>query len=484
MRAAAYARYSTEHQTENSIDTQLATIRNFCEKNGHILVGTYIDMAMSGTNTERPDFQRMIDGAKQHLFDCVVVYDISRASRDVADWMGFRKLMRSLNIEVLSTTENLGSIDDPNAFLTELLTAGLGQHMVLQTRQKSIAGVATKAKQGVFLGGVPPLGFDVANGSYVINEYESGAIRLIFDLYARGYSYDGIIDDLRKKGYKGKRGQVIGKSALNAILQNERYIGVYTWNKKQVKYMGKWAGGKLNPNVVRIEGVIPAIIDKNTWEKVQNRMKNNKRNASNSAKNKYLLTGLIECGQCGGTYTGKTNTSGKGYTTRYYVCGNKYRNHTCNAKNINADEIELAVAAQIRDYFMNSDFESMADEILKEYNKSRSDRSKEKRELAKIEKEIINLCNAIAQGVDCSELREELAKRQVRKAELQEIIALSDEPPITKKDIVTKLKKDAQRLREGDIERLIKEYVTKIYAHDEEIIITGGVNLIGCGGRT
>lgn len=66
--------------------------------------------------------------------------------------------------------------------------------MVLQTRQKSIAGVATKAKQGVFLGGTPPLGFDVKDGKYIINEYESGAIRLIFDLYAHNASYDDIID--------------------------------------------------------------------------------------------------------------------------------------------------------------------------------------------------------------------------------------------------------------------------------------------------
>lgn len=57
---------------------------------------------------------------------------------------------------------------------------------------------------------------------------------------------------------------------------------------------------------------------------------------------------------------------------------------------------------------------------------------------------------------------------------------LSDKPTITKADIVAKLKKDAQRLQDGDIERLIKEYVTKIYAHNDEIIITGGVNLIGC----
>jgi site-specific DNA recombinase len=193
MKAAAYARYSTDKQTENSIDTQLSAITRYCRDHGHTLTSTFVDMAMSGTNTERPDFQRMLDSARARQFDCVVVYDISRASRDVGDWMSFRKLMRSLNIDVLSTTEKLGSIDNPNDFLTELLTAGLGQHMVLQTRQKSIAGVAEKAKHGVFLGGYPPLGYDVEDSKYIINQVEAEAVRLIFDLYARGESYDYIL---------------------------------------------------------------------------------------------------------------------------------------------------------------------------------------------------------------------------------------------------------------------------------------------------
>jgi len=100
MKAAAYARYSTDKQTENSIDTQITAIMDYCQRNDITIVATYVDMAMSGTNTERPDFQRMLDGARARQFEAVVIYDISRASRDVADWMGFRKLMRSLNVAV------------------------------------------------------------------------------------------------------------------------------------------------------------------------------------------------------------------------------------------------------------------------------------------------------------------------------------------------------------------------------------------------
>ncbi|MCL1829348.1 MAG: recombinase family protein [Oscillospiraceae bacterium] len=93
----------------------------------------------------------------------------------------------------------------------------------------------------------------------------------------------------------------MGKNALNAILQNERYIGIYFWNKRKMKYFGKLAGGAENPAAVRIEDAIPPIIDKDTWERVQLRMKDRKRNGANTAKQKYLLSGLIECGKCGGT---------------------------------------------------------------------------------------------------------------------------------------------------------------------------------------
>ena len=482
MKAAAYARYSTDKQTENSIETQLTAITQYCQQNDISLVATYVDMAMTGTNTERPDFQRMLDGAKAKQFEAVVIYDISRGSRDVSDWFAFRKTMIMLNITVVSATEKLGDIDNPNDFLVELINVGLGQHMVLQTRQKSIAGVSEKAKQGLFLGGYPPLGYDVENGLYVVNQREAEAVRLIFGMYATGSSYNKIIDILVERGYKGKRGADIGKNALNAILQNERYIGVYFWNKRKMKYFGKWAGGEQNPEVVRKEGMIPVIIDNDTWERVQKRMKANKRNGAYTAKHTYLLSGLIECGKCGGTFTGKTNKSGKGYITRYYACNNKYRTRTCDARNINADELEAAVVIKLKEFLLKKDFDKMADHIFKVYTDSKTSRTSEKKELAQIKQKLANATKAILAGADFTELNEELAQLNVRKAELEEIIAMTPNIILTRKMIADKLKEDAQHLQDGDTARLIKSYIDKIYAHNDEVIITGGVNLNGCGG--
>lgn len=482
-KAAAYARYSTDRQNENSIDTQLAAIGQYCRQHGHSIVATFVDMAMTGTNTERPDFQRMIDAARAGLFECIVVYDITRASRDVADWMGFRKEMQGLGVQVLSTAETLGAPDDPASFLQELLTAGIGQHMVLQSRVKSIAGVAQKAQQGVFLGGVPPLGYDVEKGAYVVNEREARAVQKIFSIYAEGGSYNEIIDAVAALGVKGKRGRPIGKNSLNSILQNERYRGVYTWNKRKVKYFGHWAGGVANPEVVRIEGIIPTIIDSDTWERVQIRMKENKHNARNSAKQEYMLSGMIECGECGGSFTGKTNTSGKGYTTRYYTCNNKYRTHTCKAQNINADEIETAVVAHLVNYLTTTDFDTIADEAMAAYNKTKTARPAEEKELAKLRKQVENGTKAVMEGLDYPELRDEIDTVRQRIAELENALALPKETTITKEMIVAQLKKDVANLKPEDMPRLVKNYITKIYAHDDKLVITGGVNLIGCGDR-
>jgi site-specific DNA recombinase len=85
VKAAAYARYSTANQTENSIAAQLDGIIKFCQSNGYTITNTYIDEAQTGTNINRQGFINLVDGAKQRLFDAVVIFDISRDSRDVAD---------------------------------------------------------------------------------------------------------------------------------------------------------------------------------------------------------------------------------------------------------------------------------------------------------------------------------------------------------------------------------------------------------------
>lgn len=483
MKAAAYARYSTDKQTENSIAYQFAKIEEYCKNNNIDISAYYADEAQSGTNTEkRTSFNDMIAAAKAKAFDAVVIYDISRGSRDVVDWFDFRKKMAALHISIISVEERLGDIYNPNDFLTELITVGLGQHQVLTTRQKSIDGTAQKAREGAFLGGCPPLGYDIENQKYVINNVEAETVRTIFRMYADGSGYTDIIKAVA--GVTGKRGRPIGKNSLRSILTNERYIGTYSWNKRHVKMMRKWAGGAPNPNCITIEDAIPPIIDKNTWERVRKRMNDNTRNSVNKAKYAYLLSGLIECDCCGATYVGHCSTNKKGYKTRYYVCGNKYRTHTCTAKNINADELESFVAAYLKEYLEKIDFEEAAAEVCRQVNGASRDLSAEKSELTAISAKIKNGLNAVLSGMDIPELKDEIDKLRIRKSELEDIIAYnqSNKVEVTPTEIASLFSSSIENWSEDTLKSVVQRHVQKIYAHvDGTCTVNIGVHISGCG---
>lgn len=486
MKAAAYARYSTDKQTENSVAYQFNKIREYCRENGIEISAYYSDEAESGTNMDRIGFIDMVASAVQHEFDAVVIYDITRGSRDVGDWFNFRKQMMRLGIKVISATQKLGDITNPNDFLVELISVGLGEHQVLDTRQKSIAGMAERAKKGVFCGGIPPLGYDIIEGQYVINEVEAETVRIIFAEYATGASYNAIVDKLN--GRLGKFGRPLGKNSLCDILQNERYIGVYTWNKRIMRIMRKWAGGKLNPNVIRMEGIIPQIIDLETWERVRDRMKQHERRAANKAKRDYLLSGLIECVDCGSAYVGHTcvnhRKDGSSRETRYYVCGNKYRTHTCKAKNINADLIETFVVQQLKAYLLESDFKEVAERIAGAVNSAAPDCSKEKAELAGVEKKISNGVNAVLAGMAVPELQEEIDRLRTRKSELEDIIAhkKNDGRKVDPARIIARFQR-ALETWDSDLKRIVQEFVTKIYANpDGSFSVQIGVHIDGAGG--
>lgn len=307
-------------------------------------------------------------------------------------------------------------------------------------------------------------------------------VRQVYSWYAQGKSYDYIVDHLRDT--RCKRGRPIGKNSLNGILQNERYIGVYTWNKKKCKLLRKWAGGAPNPDVVRIEGAIPPIIDADTWKAVQDRMKDNKHNAKNKAHHTYLLTGLIECEECGAAYVGHAGTNKKGYVTRYYCCGNKYRTHTCGAKNINADELETFVVQHLKAYLSTVDFSATAQYIADQVNGAAPDLSAERAELAQIETQISNGVKAILSGLVVPELEHELDRLRCRKSELEDIIArrTATHAEVDPAAIEAMFHASVAAWNEENLPTIIRQHITKIYAHkDGTYTVLVGVHKTGTG---
>lgn len=479
--AAAYARYSTNNQQETSIAAQLDGIQAYCQREGIALSGMpYIDEARSGTNTDRPGFQRLLADAQKGKFQAVVVYDISRGSRDVADWFLFRRQMSELGIRVFSATNTLGDIDDPNAFLTELISVGLGQHMVLQSRQKSIAGQRIRAERGLHCGGVAPLGYDIVDGRYVINEREAEAVRYIFERYAAGDSYSSIVAAVAKMGVRGKNGKRIENNTLHYILRNERYTGKYIWFDRTERHMHKHVG-KDNENKIIHADIIPPLVSKEVWNMVKNRMDANKRLGSGQRKDGrvYLLSGLIRCGECGSTLAGVTTVS-KGIAYPRYICIGKRIEKKCKAKNVKADALEKFILDTIRDRFLCDDqlyavAALFLDKLAKEDTASAESVKKELRELRVKLNNLTDLI--IANGVtpDLVAMRKDMAARV---QDLEALAAECDDVPIFDIDtLVDIMREDALRLDTSPRE-IILRYVHSILVYDDHIDITWAPNYL------
>ena len=280
-------------------------------------------------------------------------------------------------------------------------------------------------------------------------------------MYASGESYSDIIDSLG--GAIGKKGRPIGKNSLSSILRNDRYIGIYTWNRRKIKIMGKWAGGVPNERIVQIKDAIPRIIDQPTWDRVQIRLKS-KTNSSSKAARSYLLTGKIVCTECGSRYCGRTSVNQRGYQNPYYVCGNKTRTRQCHSKNIKCEDLDNFCRNAVREYILNYDLSETAQRIVTAYNATVSQYTNEKKELAEISRKIKNGTDAILNGFSSEELFQQMGKLQVRQKELEKIIA-NDAADELDPELVTKLLKNMLEDVSTNIDEVVKQFVTKIYAH-------------------
>lgn len=492
MIAVAYARYSTDRQTENSIEFQFDRIKQYCEFHRIPLVGYYKDEAQSGMHTEnRNDLKALLADASQGKFDTVVIYDQSRLSRNVVDWFELREELYKHNITLISATQDLKPPYDPEGFLAEGVTAIMNHHFVLQTRQKTIAGQTNKAKKGLFLGGVAPLGYDIVEQEYVINPVEAQAVKLIFNMYAQGHSYGQIMEALKEKHLNiGKRGKPIGKTALHEILKNVRYIGTYFWNSQQVKRLGAWTGGIPNPNAVYIANRIPAIIDIDTWERVQKRMCDQKRNPS-SGNRQYLLTGILKCAKCGSAFVGHTSINKKGYEYQYYACANKTRTRECNCRNIAANDIDPFIIYLLRDQLLNNDIiEQAADAIIAEAEKYMIDVARIKADLKELETEEQRIANAVCNGAPWEILAPKAEAIKTKKAALSAKLKTARADKIDRDIVIETLKKDIEAFvpnaSVASKSEIIKKYIKEIRLDDDtiEIVSCQVLPMNGCGRGT
>lgn len=415
-KAVSYIRYSSDNQTENSVETQREQISEFSRRFDYDLVNEYVDRAQSGTNSNRASFQSMMEDATspERTWDTVLVRDYSRFSRKESDAFYYVDQLESLGIQLISVTQNFG--DGVESEMIRGFTHVMDAHYSRKLSETTRAGMLTKAKEACLLGGKPPLGYRKAsNGRMELDPEGARTVKKVFELYTLNYSSQEIVNILNTEGHRTANGNLFKVSSLPSILKQEKYTGVYIWNRAESKnpITGRRNNSASKPQVnqVRIPKGCPQIITPEQFQKVQQMMKERKKNGSMlSNRHHYMLSGLdvLYCKSCGARMSGNPKTThGRSYFT--YACPN-HRKHSCDVKDIKAEDLDRFVGEHLADDLLNrSDW---AEIELNMQNDTRVSELKARKQ--GIEKAISNLVLAI-QNVCSDELLEKLKIKQDEK---------------------------------------------------------------------
>ena len=485
-RAVAYARFSSDLQREESIEAQTRAIQQYCDANGFVLLTVFADRGISGTSDKRPEFQKMISTATKGDVDAVIVHKLDRFARNRYDSAFYKNILKKNNVKLISVLENLQ--DSPESVILESVIEGMNEYYSLNLSREVRKGLQENALECKVTGGPPALGYSVDRNTqkYIINEYEAEAVRLIFRMYLEGYSYTEIIDTLNTKGYRTRRGIPFAKNSLYAILRNERYTGVYIYVKDSTKNpKGKYVRhGEYDPDaVIRIPGGIPAIISEDDFHRVQAKMKERQHKAAKfSAKQEYLLSGKIYCGECGSPYAGNSRKPRPDHPLYIsYKCTRRNQRDTkCNNPEINRDKLERLVLERLSGVLFNPDVIPRLVEQYNEYIAEKTGSAKERvlalqTELRDVERKITNTVNLMIETGSAAfkdKLNELEQSKEKLLFELTEAEAALKQENFSEEQISKLFHIAEQQLKNGTLANrrlVIDQYINKIIIYPNKI---------------
>jgi len=506
-KAAAYVRYSSNNQRDESIEAQLRAIEEYAKRNNLIVVKVYSDKALTGTTDRRPEFLQMIEDSGKGLFDVVIVHKLDRFSRDKYDSAHYKRILKKNRVRLLSVLENLD--DSPESLILESVIEGMAAYYSKNLAREVMKGMKETAYQCKHTGGRPPIGYSVdpATKKYIINEQEKPIVELVFSMYLSGYGYNRILAELNERGYRSRTGRPIGQTTVHEILRNEKYTGVYVFNLTD----SKDAFGQRNSRrkksdeyVIRIEGGMPAIISKEDFEKAQKKINRNKRApGAYKAKEMYLLSGLTVCGEClknlGQEFAMMGNVKYCGRNKLKYVtyrCGNRDRTKECRNKELRREYIENFVIHELERRIFNDAAIPILVKQLNEYQQSmNSARAEEinslRSRLSEVEQQINNIVAAVSQGFTQASFLDKMTELEAEKARLEVRIAerkLEQSKTVITEEVLrqlfTEFKGFVTSRNIPEIKKFIGSYVDKVIIYNEHVDVifkldAAGVTLDG-----
>lgn len=450
--AVNYLRYSSDSQTEQSIEGQIRVCKQFAESHDILIVDSYIDRAMTGTNDNRPAFQRMIKDSAKKEWDYVLVYKLDRFSRNKYEMAVHKKTLKDNGVKVLSATEYIP--DTPEAIIFESMLEGYAEYYSAELSQKVRRGMNETRQKGNFTGGYLIYGYKKEGKKVVVDEEQAEVVRHIFEQYAMNVYVKDIIAELNKKGITN-HGKPFARNTIYNTLKNEKYSGVYRHGNEV------------------FENIYPQIVPTELFEKVRKKTNQNKY-GKRSVEVVYLLRNKVKCGYCGSPISAECGTAKSGKKIRYYKClGRKHRNG-CTKSMVRKEYLEELVLDYIINELkkpenMNRIIEmtlEMQDKMVKE-NFTCNILLKEKKQ---VKKSLDNLVLAMQNGIFSNATNAKLHELENRLQELEKTIAIEkskNSVKLTADDIRTHYEKGLRK----EPKILINALVDEIVLFDDRIDI-------------
>lgn len=455
-RVGAYARYSSDKQNVSSVDDQLRRFQSALAPIGRELnpALTFTDHAISGKSTERPGFEALMEKVRRRELDVLLVEDVSRLARNQSDATRLYEELAYYGVQLISLGDGIDT-QQKGAKLQFGVKALFADIYLDDLRDKTLRGMEGRAHAGLATGGrllgyrsVPLTdAFGKPAGCKIeIHPETAEIVRRIFRMYLAGQSFSSIAVALNKDAVPAPRDKTRHKqkpgwshSTIRAILYNERYTGVWRFNERRwIKIPGT---NRRKPQMKDPSEVVCMvrdnlrIIDRETWDAVQARLRTIKEKFTHDASGKpkgrahgavsfHPFSGLLECAACDGPMVIGGGEAGR----RYYACSNSRRERCTNRKTVLESVVRTKLLAGFKERLSSPDgITYVRKRIAEELGQLARNREAELRDkrarLARIQARITNLVEVLASGERSDAISHALRDMEAHKAAEQAAIA-------------------------------------------------------------
>lgn len=354
IRAAAYCRVSSS--SDDQINSYMAQMTYYTHKfensKTETLVDLYADEGISGTREDkRPEFQRLIKDCRKGKIDRIYTKSISRFARNTRDCLKNVRELKSLGISIFFEKENIDTANIADEMMITII-GGLAQEESVSISQNMQWSIHKRMQNGTYIASNQPYGYDKADGKLVVNESEANIVRRIYHEYLSGRGLNAICNSLNADGLIMGKSKIAWKQkAVRYILTNEKYIGDCLWRKNFTEnvFPFRKPRNRGQADQYYVTDDHKPIISRETFERVQELLKERGEFFGNTEFKTYPLTKKIKCGNCGKTFR-KKNINGR----FYWVCmQHDYAAESCPGKGIAQDVIYAAFIRLFNKLYQN-----------------------------------------------------------------------------------------------------------------------------------